>query len=78
VSIPSEPDVSEGVVPERVWRTYLQWCEHYGKVCKEDRLRVFQQNFLVLEEYFMATGIAIDMNEYADLSAEEYKQIYGG
>ena len=59
--------------PERVMNAYREWCAHFGKEPSDQRLQIFQNNFLQVEEYYKSTGIAIKINEFADLSPDEYK-----
>ena len=61
-------------IPERVLETYKNWCSHYGKEFNPQRLRVFADNFMRIEQYYTKTGIAVDMNQYADLTPDEYKE----
>jgi len=65
---------NEGGIPERVISAYKEWCSHFGKDFDEKRLPIFQKNFLQVEEYYKSTGIAIKINEFADLSPEEFEK----
>ncbi|KAL3904219.1 MAG: hypothetical protein SGARI_005017, partial [Bacillariaceae sp.] len=52
---------------------YKKWCFDNGKMYDEARLDTFALNLKVVEEFSKKTGKKAEMNQYADLSPEEYK-----
>jgi hypothetical protein len=58
--------------PGRVRHAYTEWCKYYGKEVDESRLSIFASNFLQVEQFFKSTGTPVKLNEFADLTTEEY------
>lgn len=56
----------------RIQQAYREWCEFYGKIPNKERLGVFASNFLTVEEYHKETGRPLVLNEFADLTEEQY------
>ena len=54
---------------------YNEWCEYYGKNSEESRLQIFADNFAQAKEFYKESGRALLLNEYADLTASEYKML---
>mmetsp|Transcript_3226 Transcript_3226/g.4808 ORF Transcript_3226/g.4808 Transcript_3226/m.4808 type:complete len:484 (+) Transcript_3226:39-1490(+) len=74
-----EEGIQENLAREaRIRSAYLEWCKKYDKESDESRFEVFSQNFLAMEEYAKQSGREMNMNEYADLSEEDYKTIVSG
>lgn len=74
-----EEGIQENLAREaRIRSAYLEWCKKYDKENSESRFQVFSQNFLAMEEYAKQSGKEMNMNEYADLSEEEYKKAISG
>lgn len=70
-----ESEPAKPLSPERIRATYAGWCEFYGKPFDESRLDVFAGNLLESERYFKATGKVGRLNEYADLTKEEFRAL---
>jgi hypothetical protein len=58
---------------DRIREIYKQWCFANGKMYDEARLDTFAFNLKVVENYSQKTGQKAELNQYADLSPEEYK-----
>lgn len=61
----------------RIRSAYLDWCKEYSKEPDEARYRVFAENYLIMEKYASDTGKEMQLNQYADCTAEEYKALQG-
>jgi hypothetical protein len=46
----------------------------YGKIQKKERLGIFASNFLAVQDFHEKTGRPLVLNEFADLTEEEYRQ----
>jgi hypothetical protein len=57
----------------RVRNVYAKWCNFYGKRFDERRLRTFSENLYEIESHYSDTGEPVQLNEFADLTAEEYE-----
>jgi len=57
----------------RIQQAYREWCEFYGKIPNKERLGVFATNFLAVQEFHEKTGRPLVLNEFADLTEEEYR-----
>lgn len=64
-------------VVDRIRVAYLEWCSHYKKTADEYRFKIFSEHFCEAEAYWQKTGTAIQLNEYADLTLEEYNKLTG-
>ncbi|CAJ1942718.1 unnamed protein product [Cylindrotheca closterium] len=51
---------------------YEAWCEEKGKPFDESRLPIFAEHYSNAVEYCAQTNKPLKLNEYADLTAEEY------
>jgi hypothetical protein len=60
---------------DRVRQIYKEWCVANEKLYDESRLEVFTNNLRVVEKYYRETGKKAELNEYADLSPEEYQAV---
>ncbi len=60
---------------DRIRQIYQEWCVINQKVYDESRLPIFTTNLQVVENFYKATGKKAELNEYADLSPEEYQAI---
>jgi len=65
---------SQSAFPERIQAAYRDWCQYYGNVYSEDRLRTFSANFLAVEKYHRETGVSLILNELADMTSEEFQK----
>lgn len=59
-------------IEDKIRTAYTQWCTFYGKPFDEERFTIFASNFLVVEKYHTETGHPLALNEFADLTEEEY------
>ena len=59
-------------VDDRIRGAYEQWCQTHNKQFDEDRIFVFEQRFMEAVKHYKATGTAVELNAYADLTPEEY------
>ena len=57
----------------RIRNVYTKWCNFYGKRFDERRLITFSQNLYEIESHYSDTGEPVQLNEFADLTAEEYE-----
>jgi hypothetical protein len=62
----------------RIRSAYLDWCKEQGKEADEARFKVFEYNFLSMEEYAKESGKEMTLNKYADCTEEEYFALTGG
>jgi hypothetical protein len=63
------------VVEDRIRTAYNEWCQYYGKANAMERMDIFAQNFRKAEEFYQSSGTALMLNEYADLTFEEYEEL---
>jgi hypothetical protein len=68
----SGPSVSPS--KDRIQRAYREWCEYYGKVQDEKRFVVFAANFVAVDKYHKQTMKPLVLNEFADMTEEEYQR----
>ncbi|KAG7355087.1 cathepsin propeptide inhibitor domain I29 [Nitzschia inconspicua] len=66
----SEEQLSQA---HKIQQAYREWCDYYGKAPNKDRLGVFAANFLAVKDFHERTGKPLIMNEYSDLTEEEWK-----
>ena len=52
---------------------YMDWCKARGKEFDESRLPIFAEHYKNAEKYFQRVGKPVKLNNYADLTAEEFK-----
>ena len=65
--------LTDGLAREaRVRSAYIQWCKENGKEPDEKRFPTFESNYLAMEEYAAEAGKEMSLNQYADLTEEEY------
>ena len=60
---------------DRIRQVYNEWCFMNGKEYDESRLEIFDKNLRVVENYQLETGEKAELNEYADLSPDEFMAI---
>mmetsp|Transcript_13694 Transcript_13694/g.33171 ORF Transcript_13694/g.33171 Transcript_13694/m.33171 type:complete len:704 (+) Transcript_13694:86-2197(+) len=73
---PASPQPKKKPQPEiaaHIRLAYKEWCEYYGKQSDESRLEIFAKNFADAKEFYKESGRALLLNEYADLTVNEYK-----
>ena len=58
---------------DRIRQMYNEWCFANDKIYDESRLGIFATNLQVVENYYRETGKKAELNQYADLSPEEYQ-----
>lgn len=54
---------------------YDKWVSRFGKSADEQRYQIFKQNFVTQLEYDQQTGVYHGLNEYGDLTAEEFEAL---
>jgi hypothetical protein len=59
----------------RVRSAYLGWCKDFGKKPDESRYPAFVDNFLTMEKFAQESGKAMNLNEYADCTEEQFKAL---
>jgi len=70
---PEEPLIQA----RRIQQAYREWCEFYEKIPNEERLGIFASNYLAVEVFHKKTGRPLALNEFADLTEEEYQYRQG-
>jgi len=63
--------LSEGAVQEE----YSNWLMQYGKVADESRYATYKKNYLMQEEYNQRVGAAFTLNEYGDMTEQEFREM---
>jgi hypothetical protein len=58
-----------------ILRAYVDWCKVRGNEFDESRLPIFTEHYLNAEIYFEQVGKPVQLNKYADLTAEEYNRL---
>lgn len=56
---------------------YRKWANEFGKEQSEDRFEKFSKNLAELEAYALAEDMVMELNEYADMSMDEFEKIFG-
>jgi hypothetical protein len=54
---------------------YVDWCHEYGKEFDESRLPIFQEHYANALAYFQNVGKPIKLNQYADMTSEQYNTL---
>lgn len=77
--------VPKSVADDSVWSVYEKWMSDFGRVYKSDtekhqRFEVFKANFQFVESTNKKPGLSykVGLNEFADLTNEEFKAKYVG
>ncbi len=73
-----DPQSNNASEQDRIRRIYQEWCVINQKVYDEARLPIFTINLQVVENFYKETGKKAELNEYADLSPEEYQAMQMG
>jgi hypothetical protein len=68
------PQVVDEETP-KIRAEYEAWAKQYGKELSEQRFAIFQNNFFENKQYYEQTGNYYVLNEYADLTPEEYQYL---
>ena len=68
---PTDTTSSQSSSPSDVRVIYDKWCQHYGKTPSEWNFPHFLSTYLQIEHHFKTTGVALDLDQFADLSPEE-------
>ena len=63
------------LLDEHIHRAYRDWCYYYNKPSNPKGLAAFKCNFQAVQEFHVRTGQPLLMNEYADLTELEFKQL---
>ena len=58
----------------RIWNIYKKWCSYYGKEPDDHRFDVFTDNLYLSEKYALSRGDDVELSEFADLTAAEYRR----
>lgn len=58
---------------DRIRQIYKEWCIVHDKTYNEARLETFAMNLQVVENYHRDTGKNAELNQYADISRNEYQ-----
>jgi hypothetical protein len=58
-----------------ILRAYVDWCKVQGNEFDESRLPIFTEHYLNAEIYFEQVEKPVQLNKYADLTAEEYNRL---
>jgi hypothetical protein len=59
----------------RVRAAYMEWCRQFNKTQDETRFKVFENNYLTMEEYSQKSDKEMNLNAYADCTKEEYAAV---
>jgi hypothetical protein len=70
-SSPSDRQLSQAHL---IQQAYREWCDYYGKTPDKDRLGIFASNFLAVKEYHEKTGRPLIMNEFSDMTEDEWRE----
>jgi hypothetical protein len=60
---------------KRIRNAYAEWCIIHGKDYDEVRFANFANNKRQMEKYQKSTGKEVELNEFSDLTVEEYAQM---
>jgi hypothetical protein len=71
-SSPSERQLSQA---HKIQQAYQEWCEYYGKTPDKNRLAIFTANFLAVKDFHERTGKPLIMNQYSDMTADEWERM---
>lgn len=63
-----------GQIEDRIEQAYHEWCVTYKTPPDESRGKVFALNFFQAESYTNKTGRPLELNEFADMTAGEYRR----
>ena len=62
-------------VEEIIRDEYNSWAKRYGKTKLDKRFEIFRHNFIAQMEFNRETGQFFLLNEYGDMTTEEYEQL---
>ena len=71
----SSPKTAQIVVEDRIRTAYTEWCQYFGKRMEDSRMEIFALNFAKAEEFYDSSGTPLMLNEYADMTEEEYSSL---
>lgn len=61
----------------RVRAAYIAWCKENNKKPDEKRYSIFETNYLAMEKYANESGTEMQLNAFADCTADEYSKLTG-
>jgi hypothetical protein len=79
--VPSASTISQVAMPppidanDVIRAEYGAWSIRYGKTMDDRRFEIFKHNFMTQMEYNRKTGEFYLLNEYGDITAEEYEEM---
>ena len=62
-------------VNDRLRNAYKKWCETHSFEFHESRLDIFSYHYLLAEKHSKDTGSGLTLNEYADLTTQEFRRL---
>lgn len=62
-------------IEDLVRSEYETWCQDFGKTANESRYPIFKRNYLMQLQYNQQTGVYCGLNEYGDMTPEEFEQL---
>jgi hypothetical protein len=77
--VPAAPEVTSTTIDltNFLRKEYYAWLQHHGKVADESRFAVFKDNYVKQWQADRVTGEYHFLNQYGDLSPEEYAERQG-
>jgi len=57
----------------RIKEAYIEWCTFYGKESSDLRFEIFAAHFQTVEKFHQENGAQLMLNEFSDLTEDEYK-----
>jgi hypothetical protein len=71
--LPSASGIARFDVDEIIRAEYDAWAFRYGKNKEEERFEIFRSNFMTQMDFNLLTGKFFLLNEYGDMTSEEYE-----
>ena len=65
----------DGDVNDRLRSAYNEWCSTHNYQFDESRLDIFSYHYLLAEKHSHDHGSALTLNEYADLTTQEFRKL---
>jgi len=63
---------------DRIWNIYKKWCSYFGKQPDDYRFDTFSDNLYLAEKHALTRVESVQLSEFADLTAAEYRQRRSG
>ncbi|KAL3945138.1 MAG: hypothetical protein SGBAC_000806 [Bacillariaceae sp.] len=70
-----EKEIRDEETKYEIRQLYEAWCEEKGKPFDESRLSIFAEHYANAVQYCAQTNKPLKLNEYADLTTEEYNSL---